>query len=61
VRAWAEVERSNATCTSADGSGPYTLTCTGVRHGWHTIVVHVLNDNGITTDVTMQVRVTDGD
>jgi hypothetical protein len=59
VKAWAEVVGSQASCTSAEGSGPYTLTCTGVGRGKHTIVVHVLNDNGVTTDVTMHVRVTD--
>jgi hypothetical protein len=58
VMAWADVDRSHASCTSAEGSGPYTLTCTDVGHGRHTVVVHVLNSNGVTTDVTVHVRVT---
>jgi hypothetical protein len=57
VRAWADLEHSHASCSSVDGSGPYTLTCGGVRTGAHTIVVHVLNANGVTTDVKVHLHV----
>jgi hypothetical protein len=57
VKAWADLEGGAGTCTSVDGAGPYTLTCANVGKGKHTVVVHVLNDNGVTTDVTMDIRV----
>lgn len=57
VRAWADLDRG-ASCTAVDGSGPYTLTCGDVPSGARTVLVHVLNANGVTTDVRVHLHVT---
>jgi hypothetical protein len=56
--AWAEV--GSVTCTSQDGAGPYTLQCddtSHVLHGTQQLTVHVKNENGVTTDVTVPVMI----
>jgi hypothetical protein len=53
--AWAEI--GSVACTTADGPGPYTLQCTGAARGDQTLTVHVVNANGVTTDVPVEVWV----
>jgi hypothetical protein len=53
----ASAEIGSVTCTTVDGSGPYTLHCDRAPHGAQTLTVHVENANGITTDVPVSVMV----
>jgi hypothetical protein len=55
--AWAEV--GSVSCSSVAGAGPYTLHCADpdhVLHGRQPLTVHVRNEYGITTDVTVAVK-----
>lgn len=58
VSAWAEV--GSVACSTQEGAGPYLLQCadTGrVLHGWQVLTVHVRDQDGATTDVTVPVLV----
>jgi len=55
--AWAEV--GSVACSSAAGSGPYTLQCADPGHRLHgpqLLTVHVRNQLGGTTDVTVPIK-----
>lgn len=56
--AWAEV--GSVSCSSADGSGPYTLQCADpghLLHGRQLLTVHVRNETGGTTEVTVPIKI----
>jgi hypothetical protein len=56
--AWAEV--GPVACSTASGPGPYTLDCIDRRHALHgheVLTVHVQDANGVTTQVSVPVRI----
>jgi hypothetical protein len=55
VRAWADLD--GVGCSSVQGPGPsYTLHCAQGRSRHATVAVHVVNANGVVTDVSVPVR-----
>jgi hypothetical protein len=40
-----------------DGPGPYLLSCSGVASGEQTLIVHVQDVDGVTTDVPITIQV----
>jgi hypothetical protein len=55
VRAWADVD--GVACSSADGAGPYALTCSAAPSRQPTVTVHVANADGAVTEVAVPVRI----